>query len=116
VEANSGMKENDLPIGPLDVTTNANLNDPMRLYGISNSIETPTFNLLPNIQLKWFELPANGSTSRTLPPSALLGHEHIYASLADTAYAFRTGITLSQLAYALTSCTVYLYTLGREAW
>lgn len=28
---------NTLPIGPLDVTTNANHNDPMRLYGIQNS-------------------------------------------------------------------------------
>jgi hypothetical protein len=35
--SNSSVKENDLPIGPLGVTTNANLNDPMRLYGISNS-------------------------------------------------------------------------------
>jgi hypothetical protein len=42
-EANSGMKRNNLPIGALDVTTNTILNDPMRLYGISNSIDNPCF-------------------------------------------------------------------------
>jgi hypothetical protein len=43
VEANSSMKRNNLPIGALNVTTNASLNDPMRLYGISNSIDNPCF-------------------------------------------------------------------------
>lgn len=69
------------------------------------------FNPLPNIQLKWLEFSANGRTSRTLPPSTLLGHQNINTSLADAAYAFRTRITFSQLAYALTGGTVYLYTL-----
>lgn len=78
-------------------------------------LKIPTFNLLPNIQLKWLELSANGGTSRTLPPGALFGHKDIYAGLTDTTNAFCARIAFPELTYALTGGTVNLYTLGWEA-
>ena len=44
----------------------------------------------PNIKLERLKAASYSMAARTFPPCALFAHEDVNASLAETAYAFRT--------------------------
>ena len=66
-----------------------------------------------DIQLEWFEFPANGGTTRALSYSPLFLHHDIDANAAKTTDALGACIRLSQLRHPLTSGAVDVNILSR---
>ena len=66
-----------------------------------------------DIQLEWFEFPANGGTTRALSYSPLFLHHDIDASPTEPADTLGACVGLSELRHPLASGTVDMDILGR---
>jgi len=61
-----------------------------------------------NVKLEGLKPAADCCTSRAFSPGALFSHQHIDASWAKAADAFRTGKGFPEERYRLAGCAVYL--------